>query len=270
MSSKTKSKTQGKKTSGGKSKATKKAPANEKLSARRRNRANKAGAFDTYIKAVNVDVNGGAGIGLTGAEATAQLNRFVMEFIAGVAPFVAAALRSRNRNTLSDADVLVGVFNYLPPPMAAAAIKKAVDAVNKFKATRDKNAGKNKEKASRASQAGLKVGIGRVAKAFYLHIGSNKSSGSKDSKLRRGKFAMVFLAAVIEYLLTVVLKAAADNIKDSKKARLKSRQILLAIRGNKDLNKLTGWWVIQGGVVPSIDERVSERPKGGRKRRTSA
>lgn len=267
MSSRAANKTAGKKTSGGKSKSKTKTAKATQLSARRRNRSTKAGAFDTYIKAVNADVNKEPKIGLSSSEATAQLNRFVMEFTAGVAPHVAAALRARGRNTLSDDDVLVGVATYLPKSLADAAIKKANAAVNEFKRSRE-SGGKNKSKASRASQAGLKIGIGRVAKAFYPHVGGSKASGSKDSKLRHGRYSMVFLAGVIEYLLTIILKDAAKTLKDSRRLRLRARNILLAIREHPTLNRLTSGWVIQGGVVPGIDERVSERPKG--KRRTSA
>lgn len=269
MSSRAATKTAGKKTSGGKSKSKSKAAKEEKVSARRRNRTNKAGAFDTYIKAINADVNGGRKIGLSSSEATASLNRFVMEFLAGLAPHVSAALRARGRNTLGDSDVLVGVATYLPRDLASAAIKKGNDAVSKFRATRTKNEGKskNKKKASRASQADLKIGIGRVAKAFYPHIGNR--SGAKDTNLRHGRYAMVFLAAVVESLLTTILRGAADTLSDSKRLRLRARNVLLGIRENKSLNRFTAKWVIQGGVVPGIDERVSERPKSG-KRRTSA
>ena len=106
------------------------------------------------------------------------------------------------------------------------------------------NSGMVLAKRSRSYRAGLNFPVSRVHRL-----------------LRKGKYAervgngaAVYLAAVLEYMVAEVLDVAAIVASDNKKRRIIPRHLLLGIRNDEDLNKLTaGVHIVGGGVVPYID-----------------
>jgi len=263
-----KSKT-GAKTSGGKSKAKtakSRGAGGDKASAKKRKRTIKTGGFDNYITKVNKDVNKDSNVSLSANEASMQLNLFIKEFCAAVAPYVSAALRARGKNTLTHYDVLAGVLAYLPDKLGMEVASAGMDAVNAYLSSKeDHQAGEAKQ--SRASQAGLNISVNRVARAFLPFIGSNKTTG-KNTKLRKGKSGIIFLAGAIEALLRHILEDGAAIAAQDGKSRLKANTILRAIREDADLDEFTRKWTIQGGVVPGVDERVLAHKQKAAKRKT--
>lgn len=257
------------KTSGGKSK-TKAAKsgrgAGDKTSAKKRKHAIKIGGFDNYINKVNKEVNKDSNVSLSANEASMQLNFFIKEFCAALAPFVAGALRARGKNTLTHLDVLAGVVAYLPDKLAMDAARAGKDAVDAYLSSKEAHRS-NEPKQSRATQAGLNISVNRVSRAFYPFIGSNKTTG-KNNKLRKGKSAIIFLAGVIEYILGLILVDGAAIAIDDGKHRLKANTVYRAIRENEDLDTVTRSWTIQGGVVPGVDERVIAHKQKTAKRKT--
>ena len=70
---------------------------------------------------------------------------------------------------------------------------------------------------------------------------------------RIGSDALVYLAAVLEYLSAEILELAGNAARDNKKHRIIPRHLQLAVRNDEELNKLlSGVTIAQGGVLPNI------------------
>jgi histone H2A len=95
---------------------------------------------------------------------------------------------------------------------------------------------------SKSARAGLQYPVG----FFHRYL-------KEKTKLRVGKGAPVYLAAVMEYLSAEVLELAGNAARDNKKARIIPRHLMLAVRNDEELNKLLKNVVIaSGGVLPNI------------------
>ncbi|XP_067883681.1 histone H2A type 2-B-like [Heterodontus francisci] len=109
---------------------------------------------------------------------------------------------------------------------------------------RGKISGKARSKTkSRSSRAALQFPVGCVHR--LLRKGNYAE--------RVGVGAPVYLAAVLEYLTTEILELAGNAARKNKKTRIIPRHMQLAVRNDKELNKLLGGLTIaQGGVLPNI------------------
>uniref|UniRef100_A0A452H667 Histone H2A n=1 Tax=Gopherus agassizii TaxID=38772 RepID=A0A452H667_9SAUR len=94
---------------------------------------------------------------------------------------------------------------------------------------------------SRSSRASLQFPVGHVHR--LLRKGNYAE--------RSGAGAPVYMAAVLEYLTAEILELAGNAACDNKKTRIIPHHLQLAIRNDKELNKLLGKVTIaQGGVLP--------------------
>lgn len=105
--------------------------------------------------------------------------------------------------------------------------------------------GKGGKKApiSRAALAGLSFPVGRIHRRM------------KDGLLRKqrcGASAGIYAAALLEYLTAEVLELAGNACKEMKKTRITPRHILLAIKGDEELNQIITATISGGGVVPHL------------------
>ncbi|CAI9534804.1 unnamed protein product [Staurois parvus] len=118
---------------------------------------------------------------------------------------------------------------------------------------RGKQGGKARAKAkTRSSQAGLLFPVGRVHRLLRKRL------------LRKGRVGRagvpIYMAAVLEYLTAEILELAGNTARDNKKTRIIHRHLQLAVRNDKELNKLLGGITItqggititQGGGLPNI------------------
>ncbi|XP_032937538.1 histone H2AX [Catharus ustulatus] len=104
----------------------------------------------------------------------------------------------------------------------------------------DKTRAKGK---SRSTRAGLVFPVGRLHRLLkWGHYGE-----------RVGSTAVVYLAAVLEYLTAEILELAGNVARYHKKQRIMPHHIQLAVRQDEELNKLLdGVIIAQGGVVPHV------------------
>eukprot|EP00382_Lankesteria_abbotti_P003418 CAMPEP_0113845228 /NCGR_PEP_ID=MMETSP0372-20130328/642_1 /TAXON_ID=340204 /ORGANISM="Lankesteria abbotti" /LENGTH=290 /DNA_ID=CAMNT_0000814251 /DNA_START=83 /DNA_END=956 /DNA_ORIENTATION=+ /assembly_acc=CAM_ASM_000359 len=96
---------------------------------------------------------------------------------------------------------------------------------------------------SRAFKAGLQFPVGRIHRMLKSRIPSDGRVGSS---------AAVFAAAILEYLTAEVLELAGNATKDMRVKRISPRHLLLAIRGDEELDQLIKATIAGGGVIPHI------------------
>lgn len=99
-----------------------------------------------------------------------------------------------------------------------------------------------KVKRSRSKRAGLLFPVGRIHRLLHR----------RNYADRVGAGAPVYLAAVLEYLVNEIMYNAGYAAWRNKKVRITPRHLQLAIRRDKELNKLwSGITIAQGGVSPN-------------------
>ncbi|XP_028583983.2 histone H2A.J-like [Podarcis muralis] len=116
-----------------------------------------------------------------------------------------------------------------------------------------------KVKKSKSARAGLQFPVGRIGRL-----------------LRRGRYAervgvgaLVYMAAVLEYLTAELLELAGNAAHENKKQRIGPRHIQLAIRSDDELNKLFAHVTIaEGGVLPNIHTQLIPKKTLQRKEAT--
>lgn len=105
----------------------------------------------------------------------------------------------------------------------------------------------NRKSKSRSGRAGLHFPIPRVKKV--MRTGGYAPKLAKNTDL--------YLAAIIEYLVSEILLGAGEIARNSKRARLNPRALQLCIQNDADLaTLLKGRNIRQGGVTPHIDARL--------------
>ena len=100
--------------------------------------------------------------------------------------------------------------------------------------------------------AGLKLPIARVGS--LLKKGSNMKAMNKDAK--------IYGTALTEYLLGEIVDSAARVAhNDHRKKRVTPRHLMLAVKGDKELNRLIGTAThfLESGVVPHINKRLQKK-----------
>lgn len=99
----------------------------------------------------------------------------------------------------------------------------------------------------RGTRAGLHLEASRIKKSMRAGNYSRKYGGNTD----------LYLAGIVEYIVSEILSGAGMIAKESKRNRLTPRAIQLCIQNDEDLAAFfKGRTIRQGGVVPYINERL--------------
>ena len=116
----------------------------------------------------------------------------------------------------------------------------------------------SKKSTSLAAKAGVTMPAGRIA-----------------SVLRKGRYAArvspssaVYIAAVVDYLLTEMLESASKGVLSKKggSRRITPRALTLAVRHDADLGELLkDVTLAKGGVVPNVAKALERKAKKSKK-----
>lgn len=105
---------------------------------------------------------------------------------------------------------------------------------------------------SRSFRAGLTFPVGRLHRQL------------KDGQYSRrvGVGAPVYLAAVLEYLTAEILELSGNASRDDQRVRIVPRHIMLAVRGDQELDKLLEHIVVpNAGVTTKINPALIKSSK---------
>merc|ERR1711879_42388 len=167
--------------------------------------------------------------------AMATMNSFIHDMANRIQAEAAALSEMRAKKSLTSREIQTATRLILPGELAKHAVSEGTKAVTKFNCV-------DGGRQSKSARAGLQYPVG----FFHRYL-------REKTKLRVGKGAPVYLAAVMEYLSAEVLELAGNAARDNKKARIIPRHIMLAIRNDEELNNLLKNVIIASdGVLPNI------------------
>lgn len=217
---------------------------------KKNNKRKKTRFFETYISKVLKTMSASNGIT---ANAKQQLNSAVCIISKQISHIVNVLTFIAKKKTSSEKEVINAVRLIFPANLANGAINEGEKSISKFAEEEDKH-------SSRQEKAGI-VFPPSIAEKFLRNFGF--------SKIMITKTAPVFLASVLEYLVTVILNLATKRAVEHRRVRITIRDLELAVREDADLNSL---WdkcnlnFIGGGVVPNIHSSLlAKRPRKKKK-----
>lgn len=162
-----------------------------------------------------------------------------------------------NKKTVSSKDIQASIRLALPTELANLATNMAVGVVTKYTSSKP---GDKSNPISRSSRAGLDFPVSKVDRIL--------KKNALHKKGRLGDSAAVYLAAVLEYLTTKILRDSCSCAENRHTTQISPRDIMLAIRKDEaGLNTLFKRHHILGtGVVPNISGGAANIKPAGKKR----
>jgi len=211
--------------------------------------------FETYISKVLKQVHPNHQIS---GDCRSQINGFTNylgTIIAGTCSFLSSKgfNGKKTKKTISSRTVQTTVRLLFPKELSKHAVSEGTKAVTRFTGP---NSGKEKERVSRTSRAGLQFSVS-VCEHFLRDFG--KSVGST---------AAVYLAAVLEYITAEIIEQSGNAARDNKKTQISARSMFLAVDNDEELKELfkkLNYKIMGGGVsvfLPIVsDKKTSSKKK---------
>lgn len=198
-------------------------------------------SFGVYIgkltKAKHADV------GLTGLSKQ-YLDDIAHWVVKRMATAIRLLLLNSNRSTVNTREISYAIRLVFPGMLAIQANRNSNERITQHN-------GHAAPKGNRAVKAGLIFSPARSLKALKRELPGYRFSIN----------AAVGMAAVLEYIIGEIIQPAGNAARGLKAKRVKARHIMLAIRGDEELDKLFSTVVLAGGVVPHILSRLLPKKK---------
>jgi len=227
-----------------------------KRTTKRRPANSRTASYNIYIYKILKQVHPDSNIS---NQAVRIMDDFVKDILSRIVREAEQLCEMLQKRVLTSREIQTGVRLQLPGELAKHAVSEGTKAVTKFTASKDDRSSRS-ARSSQSSRAGVVFPVSRVKSHMkeIFHLNLNISL-----------FAPVYLAAVLEYLCAEVLELSGRAARDNKKIRVIPRHLMLAIRNDEELHKLTSKCIISGGgVIPNIfsplfPKRKEERKEGG-------
>ena len=187
---------------------------------KRRNKAH-FDRFDTYIQKVQKQVHPSIGMNGETLRTVDAITKSLGNLLGDKASELA---RKSGKKTVSAREIQTAVRLFFPGELAKHSVTEGTKAVAKY----SMHEGKEGDRVSNTSKAGLQFSVSRMA--LFLR-GTSRSE-------RVTKQALVYLAAVLEYIVVEILELAGNRALDHKKRRTRTTDIREGIRHDQELKEL--------------------------------
>ena len=215
-----------------------------------KNKRKKTRYFETYISKTLKNVSENHGIT---ANAKQQLNSAVCTITKILADTAIHLTVISKKKTMSEKEIANSVKLIIPSLLVETISRQAEESLDRFKTVDTKH-------TSRQDKAGI-LFPPSICEKFLRNFGFSKIMVTKN--------APVYLAVVLEYLVTDILTIASRMAKENNRVRITIRDLELSVRMDKELTKLftkCNLSFIGGGVVPQIHESLlNKKPRKKRK-----
>lgn len=206
--------------------------------------------FQTYIYRVMKSVHPENGCT---SKSISQLNQIINVIAENIVDNSINLCKSINHITISCIEIQCSVRILLPSELAKHAISNATKAVTKYNSSigssDDTSTVSDKPRKRREKRAGLKFPVARCAKLI------------KDINrgMRVGQGAPVYLAAILEYLMTKILELSGNICTDYNRKCITPRHVFIAISSDPELSTLFNSmkiYLLDSGVMPYIYKKL--------------
>jgi len=185
--------------------------------------------------------------GLSG-NALSSLNNIAKITIEKIMLGVNQLMIRTKKKTVSTREIQTATRLILPGDLAKGAVSEGTKAVTTYLTNKgNRKSGKGKlSPVSRSTMAGLQFPVTRVQ-----HLMMNLSIST-----RKTDTAAVYLAAVVEYLITEILDLTGNAARDNNRARIIPRHMVLVVRNDPELDKFYKNTIFSGGILPYINSAI--------------
>lgn len=222
-------------------------------------RRKKTRFFEIYISKVLKSITSSHGIT---ANAKQQLNSVICSLARFLADRAVQLTLMAHKKTMSTKEVENAVRIFFYGNLRDNSVKHGRDAVDKFSVDENENDGQGQESKhlSRQNRANI-IFPPSIAEKYLRNFGHNKMMVTKTTP--------VYLATVLQYVVSEILIQAVRNATENNHSRVTIRDLELGVRTDKELDRLFRTCSLQflgGGVLPEIHEALlAKKPRKKRR-----
>lgn len=219
-------------------------------------RRKKTRFFEIYISKVLKSITSSHGIT---ANAKQQLNSVICSLARFLADRAVQLTLMAHKKTMSTKEVENAVRIFFYGNLRDNSVKHGRDAVEKYE-NEDDDQGQESKHLSRQNRANI-IFPPSIAEKYLRNFGHNKMMVTKTTP--------VYLATVLQYVVSEILIQAVRNATENNHSRVTIRDLELGVRTDKELDRLFRTCSLQflgGGVLPEIHEALlAKKPRKKRR-----
>ena len=195
-----------------------------------------------------------------------MMNDIINQLNNTISKLAARLCSHTKRHTLKSIDIETAVKLSIPPPnidpdeVNRNIIDKAKRTVELYKQNAKGVKGSPK---NRTVRAGLLLSVSKIENILKHKIVHRRKIQNKSySKGRISNTSGIFLASIIENLVTIIIKGSSDACIGEKRSRITPKHIAMSIRNNPSINLLFKRHNILGGSVIPMVQNAGALPPG--------